>query len=129
MRTISGVGVGLHGVIGLHLGQMLFELGVVFPDHVVVDDDHRRAVFAGEAMELLGGHVFDRFDWLWLYALSLIPTREILIQKGNPRESCNVPLGSPFLGLRLWPYSTRTGPMIVFQRRPPPTENNPASKG
>src|SRR5439155_3507921 len=35
------------------------------------------------------------------------------IQKGNPSEKCNVPRGSPLRRLRLYPYSNRTGPMML----------------
>ena len=39
------VGVGLDGVVGLHAGQVLLELGVVAAQFVVVHHEQRRAVF------------------------------------------------------------------------------------
>ena len=43
-------------------------------------------------------------------------------QKGNPTEKCSVPMGSPVRGFRLRPYSSRTGPISVWYRRPTPAE-------
>jgi len=52
----SRLGIGLDGIIGLHLGKMLFEFGVVPADFVVIDHHHRGAVIASERLELLAGH-------------------------------------------------------------------------
>ena len=43
-------------------------------------------------------------------------------QKGKPIEKWSVPRGSPARRFRLYPYSRRTGPTMLFQRIPPPTE-------
>lgn len=48
--------------------------------------------------------------------------RERAAQNGKPIEKCRVPAGSCGRRFRLWPYSSRTGPITVFQRIPPPTE-------
>ena len=48
--------IGFDGVVSLHLRQMLFELGVVLPNDVVVNHDNGRAVLVGEGLKALGGH-------------------------------------------------------------------------
>ncbi len=49
-------GIGLHGVVGLHLGQMPPEARVVPADHVVVDHHDRRAVLPRESHQLFLSH-------------------------------------------------------------------------
>src|SRR5438067_12979523 len=44
------------------------------------------------------------------------------LQNGKPSEKWSVPRGSPRRRFRLYPYSSRTGPMMLFQRIPPPAE-------
>ena len=45
------VGVRLHGIIRLHAGEAFLKPRVVLPQHVVIDDEQRRAVLFGEILQ------------------------------------------------------------------------------
>ena len=72
----GGIRVRLDGVVGLHAGELLLELFIVPAQHIVIHHEQRRAMFAGQFLELCGVHHQSRS-----------PTRKFLNCHGSERSS------------------------------------------